>query len=131
VTPEAGSVRLVTEAVPDTTDHVPVSETATALAAIVAVVVLQRFWSGPALDTVMARSTLIITVSEVGAHPPNSAVIVHAKVEELPMANAVIVEFGSLRLVTTAVPDTTNHVPVSLSLVVLAARLVVVVLQRS
>ncbi|MFH1319353.1 MAG: hypothetical protein ABII90_01705, partial [Bacteroidota bacterium] len=69
VTPDKGSLTLVTTAVPAMTDQVSVSVPATALAASVAVVILQMFWSGPAAETVVVGSEFIITSSKEAVQP--------------------------------------------------------------
>ena len=78
----------------------------------------------------VVESELIVTSSEEAIHPPFAVVIVHRRVDEPPMVKPVTPDNGSLMLVTTAVPEITDQVPVSLPAGVLAARVAVVVLQR-
>jgi hypothetical protein len=130
VTPDVGSLMSVTIADPDSTDQPAESVPDGVLAANVAVIILQRFWSGPAAAMVPDESTLIVTSLNVGAQPPNSEAIVQRNTEENPMVSPVIPELRLLGEVITADPDTTVHVPFSLSLVVFPAKVVVVIPQR-
>ena len=126
VTPDVGDVGVVIVAVPDTTDHIPVP-TAGTFPASVDEVTLQRFWSGPALAAVGNSSTVITTSSVELAHEPFE--MVHLKVAEDPITSPVTPDVGDEGVVTVAVPDTTDHVPVPTA-GVLPANVVVVVLQR-
>ena len=63
VTAEVSLFTLEADPVPETVDHVPVSDAATALAASVPEVALQRFCVGPAFAVVVVASTLMITSS--------------------------------------------------------------------
>jgi hypothetical protein len=127
VIPEVGLFVSAIVTTPEIIVQVPVSEGLGVFAARVPEVVLQRFWSDPAADIVVVESTFIITSSNEGTQPPNAVEIVHLNVAEEPMVRPVTVEFGSLILVTTAVPEITDHVPVSLIRGVLAASVVIVV----
>ncbi len=75
-------------------------------------------------------STVITTSSVVAAQPPKHVVMVHLNVEDAPIVSPVTPEVGLLMDVTTAVPEITDHVPVSLPKGTLAASVAVVVLQR-
>jgi hypothetical protein len=131
VTAEVGSFSEEAIPVPETVDHIPVSAPATALAARVEVVVLQRFWSAPAAATVIAGSTLMVTSLVVGAHPPNPEVMVHLSTVVPPTVSPVRAELGSFTLDAVPVPEIVVHVPVSAPAAALAARVPDVVLQRS
>ena len=130
VTAEVSLFTEVTTAVPEITVYVPVSVPAGVFAASVAVVILQRFWSGPAADIVVVGSTFIVTSSVEAGHPPKPEVIVHLKTEVPPIVSPITPEVSLLIEVTTAVPDNTVHVPVSDPAGELAARVAVVILQR-
>jgi hypothetical protein len=131
VTAEVGSFTLDADPVPETVVHVPVSEPAGLLAAKDAVVVLHKFWSGPASATVVAESTLIVTSLVEGGHPPDPGVMVHLNTVVPPMVSPVTDEVGLLTEVADPVPDIADQVPVSEPDGVLAAKIVTVVLHRS
>jgi hypothetical protein len=131
VTPEVGLLIEVTIADPKNTDHVPVSLIRGVLAAKVAVVILQRSWSGPATAIVVVESTLIITSLIEGAHPPLAEVIIHLRVEEFPILSPVTPDAGSFTDDAAPVPENVDHAPVSVGLGVLAASVAVVMLHRS
>jgi hypothetical protein len=134
VSPVTADVSLLTldaVPVPENVVHVPVSAPATALAARVPDVVLQRFCTGPASAIVVVGSTLIVTSLMVGAHPPFAEVMVHLSTVVPPIVSPVTAEDGSLTEEAVPVPDSVVHVPVSLGLGVLAAMVVVVTLHRS
>lgn len=76
------------------------------------------------------ESELIITSSVVAAQPPFAEVIVHLSVDEPPIVKPVTPDVESLILVTTAVPEITLQVPVSVPDGELAARVAVVILHR-
>jgi hypothetical protein len=126
VTPDAGSVLSVILAEPEITDQEPLP-TPGLLAAKVEVVVLQRFWFGPAFDAVGGEETIISTSSKESTQLP--LLIVHLKVAVLPIVKPVIPEFGDEGEVMVALPPTTVHVPVPAA-GVLPASVVVVTLQR-
>lgn len=130
VTSDVGEFTLLTTAVPVMTVHVPVSPPPTALAFSVAVSELQRSWSRPASEIVVVGSELMIISSADAAQPPLEVVIVHLKVDEPPMVRLFTTDVGELMLVTTAVPEMTDHVPVSLALTAFATRIAVSELQR-
>jgi hypothetical protein len=73
---------------------------------------------------------LIVTSEEVGAHPPNPDVMVHLKTEVNPIVSPVTPDVGLFTEVADPEPETVVHVPVSLTLVELAARVVAVIPQR-
>jgi hypothetical protein len=108
VTPEVAEAGVVIVAIPETTVHKPVP-IAGALPASVAVVILQRFWSGPALAVVGAWSILSITSSLLLPQPPLD--IVHRNVTLVPNDKPVTVEVGEAGVVIVAIPATTVHVP--------------------
>ena len=56
--------------------------------------------------------------------------MVHLRIVESPMVSPVTAETSLFTEVADPVPETVVHVPVSLTLVELAARVVVVTLQR-
>jgi hypothetical protein len=126
VTSEVGEEGVVTEAVPDIADQLPVP-TVGVLAANVVVVVLQRFWFAPALDVVGDSSTLIVTSLVEGGQTP--LLIVHLNTELLPIVKPVTPEVGEAGVVTEAEPDTTDQAPVP-TVGVFPASVAVVVLQR-
>lgn len=126
VTPDVGEAGVVTEAVPATTDHKAVPTTG-AFPASVAVVVLHSVWLGPASATVGEAFTVIVTSSVEGAQEPLE--IVQRSTEEAPIVSPVTPEVANAGVVTTAVPDTTDHTPVP-EAGTLPARVAVVVLQR-
>jgi hypothetical protein len=133
VSPETVEVLLFTASAdpdPDTVVHVPVSEPASALAASVPEVVLQRFCVGPAAATVVVGSTLMVTSDVVGAQPAEADVMVHLKTVVPPMVSPVTADVGLLTDEADPEPETVDHVPVSLTLGVLAARVEEVVLHR-
>ena len=74
VSPDDGDDGVVMVAVPDTTLQLPVPITGV-LPERVAVVTLQRVWSGPALEEVGGASTEIVTFEALGAQ--GALVIVH------------------------------------------------------
>jgi len=130
VTAEVSLLTDVADPVPETVVQVPVSEPASALAASVPEVVLQRSCVGPATATVVAGSTLIVTSEVVGAHPPNSEVMVHLRTVVAPIVSPVTAEVSVFTDVADPEPETVDHVPVSLVLVVLAASVLAVIPQR-
>ena len=71
-----------------------------------------------------------MTSLKVGAHPPNCAVMVQRNTDENPMDSPVTPDVGLVGEVTTADPETTDQVPVSLSFVVLPTNVVEVTPHR-
>ena len=129
-TPEVGLLALNADPVPETVDHAPVSVGLGVLAAMVAVVILHRFWFGPPTATVVTESEVIIISSVVTAQPPLCVVMVHRRTDVSPTASAVTPEVGSLISVIIAVPEITAHPPESVPVGVLAARVATMRLQR-
>lgn len=74
VSPDDGDDGAVMVAVPETTLQLPLPITG-ALPERLAVVTLQRVWSGPAFDEVGGGSTVIVTFEVLGVH--GELVIVH------------------------------------------------------
>lgn len=107
VTPEIGTVGLVTVAVLLKTVHTPLPAVGT-LAESAAVVVLQSVWSSPEL-AVVGASIVIITSSVV--LPQEPFVILHRNVVLDGTAKPVIVVFGLVLSEILAVPLTTVHKP--------------------
>ena len=133
VSPTTSDVSLLmedAEPVPEIVVHVPVSNATAALAANIPAVVSHRFCVGPARATVVPGSTLMVISEIVGAHPPNSDEMVHLSIVESPMVSPVTEETSEFTDKAEPVPEIVNHVPVSLIFGMLAARLVVVTLQR-
>jgi hypothetical protein len=79
----------------------------------------------------MVGSTLIVTVEEVRAHPPNSEVIVHVSMVVPPIVRPVTAEVSEFRDDADPVPENVDQVPVSDNLGVLAANVPEVVLHKS
>ena len=109
VTPELNAAGVVTTAVPAVTVHNPVPTTGL-LPARVVTVVLQRFWSTPALETSGAASTLMVTLLLVEGQTPLE--IVHRKVDAAPGVSPVTPELNRVGVVTTPDPAVTVHAPV-------------------
>ena len=130
VTPDVGSLISVTIAEPERTAHPPESVPDGVFAARVVVMMLQRSWSGPAAATVPEESTLIVTSLNVAGHPPNWEVMVQRSTVEKPIVSPVTPDVGLLTLEADPDPDIVDHVPVSLILVELAARVVMVTPHR-
>lgn len=126
VTPDVGEVGVVTVAVPEITDQTPVP-TAGVLPAKVVVVILHKFWSGPAFAVVGDSSILIVILSEEGGQVPFE--IDHCNVADDPITSPVTPDVGDAGVVTVAVPDATDHAPVPTA-GVLPAKVVVVVLHN-
>lgn len=106
VTPDVGSVGIVTVAPPTMTVHAPVP-TDGVLPARVAVDE-QTDWSGPAFAAVTASARAIVTVSRDGGQV--AFVIVQTNVL-IPTVNPVTPEIGSVGIVTEALPTSTVHEP--------------------
>ena len=130
VTAELGSFADEAEPVPEKVVQVPVSEVLTELAARVPEVVLQRFCVTPALATVVAESTLIVTSENDGPHAPNPEVIVQRSTVVNPTVSPVTAEFGSFTDDAEPVPEKVVQVPVSGTLTELAANVPEVTLHR-
>ena len=126
VTPDAGKAGEVIVAVPETTVHNPVP-TAGVLPASVVVVILHRFWSGPALAVVGSWSTVMMTESTEPGHEPLDNV--HVKVADAPTISPVTPDAGEAGVVIVAVPEMTAQIPVPTT-GVLPASVVVVTLHR-
>src|SRR5205823_329104 len=107
VTPDVGSLAVVTVALPAITVHAPVP-TVGVLPASVAVVA-QTVSSDPAFAVVGDSSRVIVTVSLEAGHVP--LVIDHTNVLA-PTDNAVTPDVGELGVVTVALPAITVHAPV-------------------
>lgn len=122
VTPEVGEAGVVMVAVPDTTLHNPVPD-AGVFPARVVVVTLHKSWLGPALDTVGAMASLIVTLEVDGAQ--GALLMVHTRVAEVPGTSPVTPEVGEAGVVMVAVPALTDQSPVPKA-GVLADKLVVV-----
>ena len=103
-----GEFTDVIVAVPDITLQVPVP-TVGASAAIVAVVILHKSWSAPAL-AVLGGLRILITTSLNDVHEPLE--VVHLKVADEPIANPVNPDVGDVGVVIVAVPETKVHTPV-------------------
>ena len=130
VTDELGSFADEADPEPESVVHAPVSATLGVFAASVPEVVLQRFCVGPAAATVIAEATLIVTSEVVGAHPPNSEVMVHVRTVVNPMVSPVTVELGSFAEEADPEPEKVVQVPVSETFTELAASEAVVTPQR-
>ena len=79
----------------------------------------------------MVGSTLIVTVEEVRAHPPNSEVIVHVSMVVPPIVRPVTAEVSEFRDDADPVPENVDQVPVSETLTEFAARVLEVTLHKS
>jgi hypothetical protein len=132
VTAEVSLFTLEADPVPETVVHVPVSDAATALAASVPEVELQRFCVDPAFAVVVVGSELILTSLVEAEQPPNPEVraMVHLNTVVPPMVSPVTPEVGLFTEVTEPVPETTDQVPVSDPPGVFPASVAVVMLQR-
>ena len=130
VTAEAGSFTEEADPVPEILDQVPVSETLTEFAASVPEVTLHRFCVSPASAMVVAESTLMVTSEVVGAHAPNPEVMVHLSTVVKPTVSPVTTELGSFTDEAEPEPETVDQVPVSGTLVELAASVPAVTLHR-
>ena len=109
VTAEVGDEGVVTVAVPEITDHIPVP-TAGVFPASVAVVILHRFWSDPAAAVVGGAAMLMTTSSVDGVQDPLD--MVHLSVTDDPTTSPVTPEVDKVGVVTVAVPEITDHDPV-------------------
>ena len=69
-------------------------------------------------------------VSVVARHPPNCGLIVHTRMDESPMLNAVTPEVAKDGVVTIAVPAITDHAPLSPTPTAFAANVAVVMLHK-
>ena len=133
VSPVTAEVSLFTDdadPVPEIVVHVPVSLVLVALAVRVEEVTPHRFCAGPAAAIVVIESTFIVTSEVVGAQPTFAEVMVHRSTVVPPMVSPAAPDPGLLLLNAAPVPETVDHVPVSVGLGVLAARVAVVTLHR-
>ena len=130
VTAEVLLLMLAAEPVPETVLQVPVSDPASAFAANVPEVILQRFCVGPAAATVVVGSTLIVTSEVVGAQAPNAVVMVHLRTVVPPMVSPETVEVLLFTASADPVPEIVDQVPVSDPASALPASVPEVVLQR-
>ena len=109
VTPEVSEDAVVAVPVPNIVDHAPVPMAAT-FPAKVAVVMLHRSWSVPAIATVGNWSMVIVTSSAASEQAPSDTV--HLKVADAPMTNPVTPEVAKEGVVIVAVPEVIVHTPV-------------------
>jgi hypothetical protein len=121
VTPDVGDEGVVTDAVPEITDHIPMP--VTGVFALRVAVGAQTDWSDPAAAVVGKFSRSIVISSVEGVHAPLE--IVHRNVF-MPVLNPVTPDVGDVGVVTIPVPVITIHVPVPIT-GVFPARVAVVV----
>ncbi len=106
VTPDVGSLGVVTVALPAITVHAPVPTVGVLPANVVAVE--HTVWSDPAFAVVAGVSLVIVTVSFDDGQVP--LLIVHTN-EFAPTDNPVTPDVGELGVVTVALPAITVQVP--------------------
>lgn len=109
VNPLVALPAVVTDALPEVTVQAPVP-TVGVLPAKVAVVMLHKPWSVPALEVVGRASIWMLTSSVETAQNP--LLIVHRKTVVAPTVKPVTVELGSFAELMLPLPLTTVHVPV-------------------
>ena len=118
---------FVIVAEPDTIDHVPAPVVGVFAASVVELVVIHNVCDGPALAILVAGSTWIVIVLEVDEQVP-AEVIFHCNTF-VPRPRPLTVVVAELELVNTAVPDTTDQVPVPVVGVLAASVMLLVVIQ--
>ena len=122
VSPDVGELGVVIVPVPETTVHKPVP-TLGVFPARVAVVVLHKFWSGPA--SALTEPALTVNTTSSVDEAQGGLLIVQRKVTVVPALRPVTPEVGELGVVIVPVPETTVHCPVP-TVGVLPARVAVV-----
>lgn len=130
VTTELGLFRLVTDPVPASILHVPVSVGLGVLPARIDEVVLQIFWVGPATAIVVMESEVMVTSDVVRAQPPNPDMMVHRSTVVSPTVSPVTADVSEFTEDANPVPEVVVHIPVSVLATALAASVDELALQR-
>jgi hypothetical protein len=86
---------------------------------------------GPATDTVVAESEVMVTSEVVAAQPPLAEVIVHLSIVVAPIVNPVTPDVVLFTDEANPVPENVDQVPVSVGLGVLDAKVAVVTLHNA